>query len=239
MRAPDAPGTCGGWGTGRGCRTTTRMPADASSGRQGRVPNTPRGTRPGGVGGAVPGSGIMSVGWRFRATRSALFAVVCVVLAALGHALMCSARAWLLTIARRTVVDSLRRAASPPPSGRHPGLAVRRGVQPAARRARLRRRHRPDVARRGATGRPPGGVRPDPAPGHSVRRRGPHQRVPRGHHQIPGIASTHNALRDARRQDARSGPLKYGRNPSSRLFGESPSRTTARQPCRPVHYCRR
>lgn len=30
----------------------------------------------------------MSVGWRFRATRSALFAVVCVSLAALGHVLM-------------------------------------------------------------------------------------------------------------------------------------------------------
>ncbi|SFY12221.1 hypothetical protein OH786_12670 [Streptomyces atratus] len=30
----------------------------------------------------------MSVGWRFRATRSALFAVVCVALAACGHALM-------------------------------------------------------------------------------------------------------------------------------------------------------
>lgn len=30
----------------------------------------------------------MSVGWRFRATRSALFAVVCVPLAALGHVLM-------------------------------------------------------------------------------------------------------------------------------------------------------
>ncbi|MFD4127149.1 hypothetical protein ACFXKK_10375 [Streptomyces globisporus] len=30
----------------------------------------------------------MSVGWRFRATRSALFAVVCVSLAALGHGLM-------------------------------------------------------------------------------------------------------------------------------------------------------
>ncbi|MDX3504674.1 hypothetical protein PV689_22385 [Streptomyces sp. ATCC51928] len=33
----------------------------------------------------------MSVGWRFRATRSALFAVVCVSLAALGHALMSDA----------------------------------------------------------------------------------------------------------------------------------------------------
>ncbi|WSR53420.1 hypothetical protein OG279_38165 (plasmid) [Streptomyces sp. NBC_01201] len=33
----------------------------------------------------------MSVGWRFRAARSALFAVVCVSLAALGHALMSEA----------------------------------------------------------------------------------------------------------------------------------------------------
>ncbi|MGW9120321.1 hypothetical protein ACWGRV_27540 [Streptomyces sp. NPDC055663] len=33
----------------------------------------------------------MSVGWRFRAARSALFAVVCVSLAALGHALMSDA----------------------------------------------------------------------------------------------------------------------------------------------------
>ncbi|MFE7459858.1 hypothetical protein [Streptomyces sp. NPDC057554] len=39
----------------------------------------------------VPGSGLMSVGWRLRATRSALFAAVCVTLAALGHLLMSDA----------------------------------------------------------------------------------------------------------------------------------------------------
>ncbi|WP_335939342.1 hypothetical protein [Streptomyces sp. PTD5-9] len=36
----------------------------------------------------MPGSVGMSVGWWFRATRSALFAVVCVALAACGHVLM-------------------------------------------------------------------------------------------------------------------------------------------------------
>jgi RNA polymerase sigma factor (sigma-70 family) len=112
-----------------------------------------------------------------------------------------SARTWLLTIARRAVVDNLRYAARPRLSDTDDWQSAAERC-PAARPARIRRGHR---ARRPA-GRParraPRGFRPHPVTGPALCRSGACQQLPRGDGTFPSGTRPHLPDRVAERRRA-------------------------------------